>query len=392
MHRSFKSTVVFTGMACLLCMRAPATRCATESGTQKSPAAASQNTQRTYALSVLFDGPWAFYKDVQNNRLLAIAPEVPGHPKASIRGQKPTADLEFGVYDLLSLPVTGLGTSPDPKDIAPVSTTAAQLAQILQTPSALKRYVVILPLPDDIVENLVDSAKVDVQYQPKTSETDYTTEILLSYALSTLDGVRVAGHENSGKVITPIPLGISNRFIHIRVGSDFINDACDTHAKVAFKDLSTFFGASWYADFPPYDPNCPKPLDEKEMISSGSAGKIQTKRSVMDRMSPEVMTKLVALRSYLVDTVGVDFIRHRLLNDVALISDYLSNASSEGPQEEETRRTLDAAMDLRGYLKSVTNEDEYRDQMRRNLAAILGHIENAGGKNCKAPMVWVTVT
>jgi len=390
MYSPFKLTVVITGIACLLCMRSPATQCATES--QKSPVVASQKTERSYNVSVLFDGPWAFYKDVQNHRLVAIAPEVPGHPKAFIRGQKPTRDLEFGVYDLLSLPVTGPGTSSDPKDIASVSTTATQFAQILETPSTLKRYVVILPLPDDIVENLVDTAKVDVKYHPSTSEKDYTTEILLSYTLSTLNGISVAGHENSNSAITPIPLGIINRFIHIGVGSDFINDACDTHAKRAFKDLTTFFGTSWYVDFPPYDLNCPKPLDEKEMTSSGSASKLQAKRSVVDRTSPEVMTKLVGLRSYLVKTVGVDFVRQRLLNDVALISDYLFDSSSEAPQEEDTRRALDAAMDLRGYLKSVTNNDEYRDQIRRDVAAILGHIENAGGKNCKAPMVWVSVT
>jgi hypothetical protein len=339
-----------------------------------------------YPVFVIVRGPWAFVRDDINKQLILVTVDVPGHPSAYIRSQKPGPDLTFGVYQV-SLPAGTTGVPMSPQDIVNFSAKSAQLAKITAIPSKLKRYVVSLPMPDDIGENLVDKARVGGVPHPATSEQDYTTEMILSYSLTSLSAFSVTGKDNSGKPITPVSITPS-KIMYVGVASDFIGDPCDNHAKKAFNDLTTLFSNPLYVDYPPYDSTCP-PLEDQS--PNGAPAVVEKKADVRTTSPEEIQRKLNELRAYLTKTVDQEDVRRRLLSDSDVMSKYLELENAKKPPHPETRKALDAAMDVRRYLKNSTGSDPQRDQMLDNLGAILVHIFNTGGKNCKAPMALVTI-
>jgi hypothetical protein len=391
-NRRLEIKIMAIVMVCLTWIAVTVGRSFAQDAGHATDKIAATKNKTDYPLMVIVRGPWAFFRDDVQKQLVAITIDVPGHPSAYIRAQRQGNNFKFGVYDV-SLPLGAAGTPTSPQDIVNLSTSSAQFAKIVATPSSLKRYVVRLPMPNNIGESLVDRAKVGDTPHPTTTEQDYTTETTLSYTLTSLNGVRVTGKDNLGNVITPVLLAIPSGIVYVGVASEFIEDpTCDIHAKKAFKDLTGLFGNPLYVDYDPYDPNCPQPLEAQADHQASTMNGAERKTTQFGRTpNGGIQPKLHDLRVFIMKTVENEELRRRLLTDIDVMSRYFEGEHSKKPPHSETRRALDAAMDVRGYLKSVADRDPQGGQMLTNVGAILVQIFNTGGKNCKAPMVLVTV-
>jgi len=206
---------------------------------------------------VVFEGPWAFAPDPEDDsRILALAPKTKGHRDLNVAASN-NSNLAAGVYDL-SVPSHGTPAAATlDASFAQAKIDAKSLQRALDDKSG--RYVIRVPKPEAYVAAKRTRSCVGATYPPDASaEQNYVTSVSLRYTVSSLNGFSLSGTPDSG-TFNPLLLQVDTPAIHFMIEpaqDDDPSDKCDTHSRESFRDLVKFLTLMLYVDFPDNPADC----------------------------------------------------------------------------------------------------------------------------------------
>jgi hypothetical protein len=244
----------------------------TQQPTTKGTAAPADVTTAA-KVYVQFEGPWAFVPDPQdpNGTVLAIAPKTADHHDLFVKASNDITLPTAGVYGL-SLPAqSSAAAATDPAFVhfdIPASNVQTALA------ASGTRYAMRIPKPQSYIVVGRSQSRYGTSYPPTTNQGDHATAVALAYVVPSISGISVNGTADSG-TFNPFVLQVDIPFIRVVIEPSQLDDpadACDTHSRAAFNELTTLLGIGLYVDFPGYTAQCQgSDMQQKSRLKKKSA-------------------------------------------------------------------------------------------------------------------------
>ena len=264
-ERHFTNALIALAAACLAtlfliaCQQSQTTAPA---ATAEAPKAASTDVY------VIFEGPWAIVPDPKDaNSILALAPKTKHH---RLLGLVPAhATLDAGVYDL-TIPNRPSGVvSTFDKGLFRTTVEPQNVQRALD--DRLERYAIRLPKPDAYIAETRFLSRVGSIYPPEAStEQDYISAVSLRYSVNSKTGFSLAGTQDAGAAFKPLLLQLDTPIVRFEINPDgYVADACNTHPRQAFHDLTQLLGLALYVDFPSSPADCHK--KDPQLVKSQKA-------------------------------------------------------------------------------------------------------------------------
>jgi hypothetical protein len=216
---------------------------------------------------VTFEGPWAFAPDPNDaSHVFAFAPKTRSHHDLVVEtGRAPSqtrqaASLPAGIYEL-ALPTAARSSNPNID--ANVLQTKIDAQGVQHALSASDRYAIRLPKPEAYVASSTERSRAGSAYPPAAStEKEYGITVSLRYRVSTLagSGFFLAGKPDDDNPFNRFPVEPPVIGFAIRPLPGQMMDACNLHAREAFRDLAKLVNVKLFVDFP-NDPNACRAQD-----------------------------------------------------------------------------------------------------------------------------------
>jgi hypothetical protein len=345
-------------------------------------------------LTLEFEGPWAFVQTGTN--IVAIAP-TGHHSPLQIRGQSGT-QLASGIYQFtLSNPHPGSGGNSPP--LVPATTKEARLNWLTthQANMDKERYALSLPaggafeLPPG--KYPVEEASVSDYFDPVGPvPAPYAKDVKIHYAVTDLN-VIVSGTPDIGSLLPKQSImGPISVTVEPETGA---NHFCDYHARLAFKEMNDLLQSEKFADFPYYWQSCRDNWDPQkhyDRLSGFQAGppapeakKIDTKSAISVLEKMEASTR---------DLLPKDEASKKTLEDVeAYVKSWSSGEGDYSKGEELAKRMKNVSSKLVDLQDKDGKFRSERLQLLKEIDILAPVIPYGGpsGRNCKAPMMSVTV-
>jgi len=220
------------------------------------------------AVLVTFEGPWAFAPDPNDaNHVFAFAPKTKSHHDLVVEtGLAPSqtrqaASLPAGIYEL-ALPTVARSSKPNID--ANVLQAKIDAQGVQHALSASDRYAIRLPKPEAYVASSTERSRAGSAYPPAAStEKDYGITVSLRYRVRSFSGFRLAGRPDDNGDFSPFPVETSIISFAIQPLPGHMMDACNLHAREAFRDLAKLVNLKLFVDFPD-DPSACRAKDPQK--------------------------------------------------------------------------------------------------------------------------------
>jgi hypothetical protein len=377
------SAKLFLGLVLVLC------------GFYSSNKVVAQNP--TLDLGVDFTGPWAFVQTPAG--IVAISPSS-DHLPGKVQGTSGTP-LVPGVYNLgLSNPRPGVLPSGAKTPIfVPGKTTTAQLATLTKAPppKPLGRYALFLP-PGGVFELPVadessEEASVSDYFEPfAPSPQNYAKHVRIHYTVSDLSIV-LSGTADTGNWGGPFrtngPITVS---VDPLKGANFF---CDYHPRLAFMDLNALLAAGLFVDFPNYTQMCRDNWDPQKPYPQLAAFQAVAPPDPTTIDVQPIILLVNVMQQTTRELLPTDSEAQQTYEDVkAYVKTWSTGGGNESKDKElgkQLKRLLD---ELRNGSDESHKVHSKRVLLEREVELLSEVVMTGGpsGRNCKAPMMSVTVS
>ncbi len=346
-------------------------------------------------LTLEFVGPWAFVQTTTS--VVAIAP-TGHHQLLRVQGQT-GVQLAGGIYQFnLNNPQQGFGGNVPP--LVSGTTTTARLTWLTthQANTDKERYALSLPKGGAFElgtgQNSTEEASISEYFDPLgPAPKPYAKDVKIHYTVSDLS-LSLSGAPDIGPPFPQLSImGPISVTLEPENGANFY---CDYHARLAFKELNDLLQFNLFVDFPEYWQSCRDDWDPQKNYAQLNGFQVGPPAPESQKIDIKpIISVLEKMQASTRDLLPQDHASQETLKDTEAYVKSWSRGEGEYSKGEELTKRLKT---LSGKLVELQDKNEKLHSERLQLLKeidILGPIIPYGGpsgRNCKAPMMSVTVT
>jgi hypothetical protein len=342
-------------------------------------------------MQIVFTGPWSFAMDTAKNRIVAIAPDLVGHSSLYLRATGSLIETG-GIYDVALTGVASGPASATPSFI-PGQLGAGTLAT-LEGGYTGTPYILNLPMTNSIHAVYKDPMNHSIHFPvPKPAISPmFLTKVVFDYLV---DSTEVEFVHHISAASTSSESLESDGVTDVGIDDDPDYSGCDYGAKGAFAGMTKLVGITHYVDFPDYDEGCY--ADDPQNPGTGRTATSMSHSSTAGLQAIQTNLLLVVgnMDSYL-EHLKTSQIEEKDRPEIekiqATVRGMGSGIHSWEPQGPNSTQKQDFVSKLK-EIQSTVAHSSLSAAAREHLLALDEVLKplSASGKNCKAPLLLLTV-